>query len=54
MQSLLLPCVQRHARVPARLQKYVPLIDKLPPKPRYLMRRALENWEFGAGKDYKL
>jgi hypothetical protein len=36
------------------LQKYVPIIEKLPPKQRFLMRRALENWRFGAGKDYRL
>lgn len=36
------------------VQKYKPLIEKLPPKPRYMMRRAMEMWEFGAGKDFKL
>ena len=39
---------------PRCLQKYVPVIEKLPPKQRFLMRRALENWRFGAGKDYRL
>ncbi|KAI7837968.1 hypothetical protein COHA_008271 [Chlorella ohadii] len=36
------------------LQKYEPVIDKLPPKPRFIMRRTLENVKFGAGKDYRL
>lgn len=35
-------------------QKYEPVIDKLPPKPRFIMRRTLENVKFGAGKDYRL
>ncbi|PRW45123.1 fad dependent oxidoreductase [Chlorella sorokiniana] len=36
------------------LKKYEPLVDKLPPKPRFIMRRTLENIKFGAGKDYRL
>lgn len=35
-------------------QKYGPLIERLPPKPRFLMRRAADSWKFGAGKDYQL
>ena len=35
-------------------QKYKPLIEKLPARMRYMMRRMAEAWEFGAGKDYKL
>lgn len=40
----------------APLQKYVRagVIDKLPPKPRFFMRRALEAWKYGSGQDYKL
>ena len=41
-------------RAPRFLQKYVPIIEKLPPEQRFLMRRALENWRFGAGEDYRL
>lgn len=36
------------------VQKYKPLIERLPPRPRFLMRRAMEQWEYGAGKDYQL
>ncbi|KAL4433254.1 hypothetical protein ABPG77_003302 [Micractinium sp. CCAP 211/92] len=36
------------------VQKYKPLIKRLPPRPRFYMRRAMEQWEYGAGKDYKL
>jgi hypothetical protein len=28
-------------------------VDKLPPKTRFLLRRAIESWEYGAGMDYK-
>ena len=35
-------------------QKYVPLIDRLPTKQRYVMRRALEAWRYGAGADHRL
>ncbi len=45
----LLPCI-----IMRWLQKYIPLIEKLPPKSRYLMHRALDNWKYGAGKDYEL
>jgi hypothetical protein len=38
----------------ARPQKYGPLIERLPPGPRFLMRRAMDSWKFGAGKDYRL
>jgi lycopene cyclase CruP len=36
------------------VQKYGPVIEKLPPKPRFLMHRAMDNWKYGAGKDYEL
>ncbi|KAL4448357.1 hypothetical protein ABPG75_005576 [Micractinium tetrahymenae] len=36
------------------VQKYKPLIERLPPRQRFFMRRAMEQWEYGAGKDYKL
>lgn len=39
---------------PLLMQKYKPLIKRLPPRPRFYMRRAMEQWEYGAGKDYKL
>lgn len=39
---------------PPWLQKYKPLIERLPPRLRFVMHRAMEQWEYGAGKDYKL
>ena len=35
------------------VQKYRPLIERLPPKSRFMMRRAMERWEFGSGQDYQ-
>lgn len=43
-----------HLHSPTPPQKYVPLIDRLPAKQRYLMRRALDSWRYGSGKDYRL
>ena len=36
------------------LAKYKPLVERLPPKQRFLMRRAMEAWRFGSGRDYEL
>lgn len=48
------PCAARPTPGAVRVQKYRPLIEKLPPKPRFLMHRAMDNWKYGAGKDYTL
>jgi hypothetical protein len=33
-------------------EKRRPWVDNLPAKPRFLMRRAMDNWKYGAGTDY--
>ena len=36
------------------LGKYAPLIERLPPKQRFIMRRTLEALKYGSGRDYEL